>query len=103
MKDLALDEKDSIKIVQAVRELIQGRSNAVGNTTVTLRAGFTTTTVSDRLASASSHIDLMPLTANAAAALGSTYVSARGQYTFTLTHANNAQVDRTYGYAVRSI
>ena len=102
MKDLALDEANQLIINQAVRELIQGRTNAVGNATVTLRTGQTTTTVNDRLCGSGSMIDLMPTTANAAAALGTTYVSARSQFSFTLTHINNAQADRAFVYAVRS-
>jgi hypothetical protein len=41
---------------------------------------------------------LSPTTANAAAALATTYVSAVTQGSFTLTHANNAQTDKTFGY-----
>jgi hypothetical protein len=41
---------------------------------------------------------LMPKTANAAAALASTYVTATAPGTFTLTHANTASTDRTFGY-----
>jgi hypothetical protein len=39
----------------------------------------------------------MPMTANAAAALATTYiVPAKGQ--FVITHANNAQADKTFRY-----
>jgi hypothetical protein len=40
----------------------------------------------------------VPLTAHAATELATMYVSARTQGGFTLTHANNAQVDRTFAY-----
>ena len=44
----------------------------------------------------------MPTTANASAEVGAgtIYVSARAKQTFTLTHANNGQTDRTYKYAI---
>ena len=43
---------------------------------------------------------LFPKTAHAAAELaaGGCYVSAVAAGTFTLTHANNAQTDRTFAY-----
>jgi len=83
---------------QAIRELAEGASNSLGQ--ITLTPSSTTTVVSDRLATAQSHIDLSPLTANAAAAVGTTYVSARGQGGFTLTHASSASVDRTFTYRI---
>jgi hypothetical protein len=91
-----LQERDPYKIVLAVNELFQGRSHAVG--TVTLRANQTTTTVSSDTCGDESVILLSPTTANAAAALATTYVSAVTQGSFTLTHANNAQTDKTFGY-----
>jgi hypothetical protein len=89
-------EKELTKIVTAVNQLAQGRSNAVGS--VTLTANATTTTVSSQTCGAGSVILLSPLTANAAAALATTYVSAVAPKSFTLTHASNAQVDRTFGF-----
>jgi len=91
-----LQEKDPYKIVLAINELFQGRSHAVG--TVTLTASTTTTTVTSDTCGDESVIFLSPKTSNAAAAVGTTYVSAVTQGSFTLTHANNAQVDRTFGY-----
>jgi hypothetical protein len=45
---------------------------------------------------------LMPTTANAAAEIGAgtAYISARTKRSFTITHANNSQSDRTFGYVV---
>jgi hypothetical protein len=89
------------EIIQAVRELIRGRTNAHG--TVTLAASATTTTISDKSASnitASSAIALTPTTANAAAALTTTYVTA-GKKQFVVTHANNAQLDRTFTWSAK--
>jgi hypothetical protein len=82
----------------AIRQLAEGGTNSLSNLTLTPSA--TTTIVSDPLATADSHIALCPLTANAAAALATTYVSARSKGTFTLTHANTATVDRTFVYRI---
>ena len=90
------DDRDLIRVASAVRQLAQGRSNAVGQ--VTLAAGATTTTVNAVLCASESFVWLSPLTANAAAALADTYVSSVNNGTFTLTHANNAQTDRTFAY-----
>jgi len=93
-----LNETRLAIIVQAIRELAAGASNSLGS--VTLTPSTTTTVVSDRLAVSGSHVALCPLTANAAAALTTTYVSARGQGSFTLTHANAATADRTFSYRI---
>lgn len=87
------------RLLEAVNALASGRSNAVGS--VTLTASDTTTTVADRKAGMDSVIALMPTTSNAAAAVGTTYVSSRGIGTFTLTHANNAQTDKTFAYLIQ--
>jgi len=95
----ATSERDLARIVQAVRDLYEGRSHAVS--TCTLTAGITSTVVAAENCGPSSQIFLSPKTANAATALATTYVSAVGANTFTLTHANNAQTDRTFGYAIQ--
>lgn len=86
------------RLTEAVNQLGTGRSNAYGS--VTLTTSTTTTEVTDTKVGIDSIVTLMPTTANAAAALASTYVSARGIGKFTLTHANNSQTDRTFGYAI---
>jgi hypothetical protein len=86
-------------IVNAVRQLMQGRSNAAGS--VTLASGATSTTVAAPNCAALSQVFLFPRTAHAAAELaaGGCYVSAVAAGTFTVSHANNPQADRTFGYA----
>ncbi len=91
-------ERDLSKFALSLQQLASGRSNAVG--TVTLRANETTTTVSTDNCATGSAIVLTPNTANAAAALGSSYVTAANK-SFTITHANNAQTDRTFTYAIQ--
>jgi hypothetical protein len=96
---LSPSERDTFKIVTAVRQLMEGRSNAVGS--LTLTAGTTSTAVSAPNCGPSSEVFLSPRTANAAGALGTTYVSAVASGSFTLTHANAATTDRTFGYETR--
>lgn len=88
-------------IVQAIRELFFGRSLAVGELTLTANAATTTVTVPFTVG-ASSIITLTPRTANAAAALATTYITVanttRGQ--FVINHANNAQTDKSFGYTI---
>lgn len=92
----SLSERDPFRIVQAVNELFQGRSNAIGECTLT--ASATSTVVSAENCGDESQVFLSPKTANAAAALATTYISAVTNGSFTITHANNAQTDRTFGY-----
>jgi hypothetical protein len=95
---VARDEKDLKKFAQAIAQLAQGRSNAVG--TVTLAPGATHTTVSSLTCASGSVILLSPVTQHAAAELaaGGCFISAVGEQTFTITHANGVQTDRTFGY-----
>lgn len=85
-------------LTTAIRQLAEGSTNSLSS--VTLRPSFTTTVVTDVLATVDSHIDLCPLTANAAAALANTYVSSRLKGSFTLTHGNTATTDRTFSYRI---
>ena len=85
---------------QVVNNLLDGKSNNTG--TFTCTASAATTAVTDFRAGKSSIILLMPQTANAAAEVGNgtIYVSTRAKQSFTVTHANNAQTDRTFEYVV---
>ncbi len=91
-------ERDLQKFAQAIQQLAQGRSNAVG--AVTLAPGAGSTTVTAVTCAAGSAVFFSPRTAHAAAELaaGTMYVSAVGNGSFTIAHANNAQTDRTFGY-----
>lgn len=104
---LSTKETNIWRIVQAVIQLLNGRSNSVG--VVTLRAGQTTTVVDKSVSvgavnvSTSTQIFLTPKTANAAAVVGTTYIQAAdiGLGTFTITHANSANTDQTFGFEAR--
>jgi hypothetical protein len=92
----SLQERDPVRINQAIRDLFAGRSNAVG--TVTLAANVASTTVSALNCGADSKVFLFPATADAASELGggSCYVSAVDAGGFTIAHANNANTNRTF-------
>lgn len=84
------------QIADAINGLIDGKLNVTGS--ITLTANVASTVVSDNKFESNMVPVLIPTTANAAAALANVYLSARSQGSFTLTHANNAQVDRTFLY-----
>jgi len=93
----ATSDRDLRSIVGEIRS---GKLNAADASSVTLTPSVTTTTLTDSRIGAGSVILLMPTTANAAAALGGLYVSARTTGSATLTHANTAAVDKTFAYLV---
>lgn len=79
-----------------------GKLECVGE--LTLTANVASTAVTDIRVSPQSVIVWHPRTANAAAemAAGTMYVTDAnmGNGSFTVTHANNAQTDRDFRYAV---
>ena len=96
------DEKEHRReLARAVNNISNGRSNAFGS--VTLDANQATTTLTDARIGADSVIAFMPTTANAAAEVGAggMYVGTVVNGSATITHANNAQADRTFGYAIQ--
>lgn len=97
----SVTETNMVRIVQSIRDLFAGRSNAVGSFTLT--AGATSTVVLATNCGLESVITWMPRTANAAAAMDALYIAdgnvERGQ--FTLTHDNTADVDRSFYYKIQ--
>jgi hypothetical protein len=93
-----LNETDPKKQNLSLQQLAAGRSNAVG--TVTLTPSAASTTVNDMNCAAGSAIHLMPTTANAAAALATTYFPTVSNGSFVIAHANNVQTDRVFRYAI---
>jgi N-acetylmuramoyl-L-alanine amidase len=89
--------------VLAIQQLVRGRSNAVGQVTLTANAASTTVTLDERIANENGHPVFTASTANAAAeqAAGTMYVSSVTKTGFVITHANNAQTDRTFYYEFR--
>jgi hypothetical protein len=95
---LNVSEQDLKRIVMVINQLAQGRSNAVG--TFTLTAAAASTVVTAPACGSESTVLYMPTTANASAEIGAgtIYIGTVANGSFTVTHANNAQVDRTYRY-----
>jgi hypothetical protein len=88
------------QLAHDLRGLAEGSVRATGALTLTPSAG--STLVQSPYATAESVVVLSPLTANAAAELaaGGCYISQRIKGGFTITHANNAQSDRDFGYVL---
>lgn len=89
---------EDIRTRTVLNETRRGKLNNGGE--VTLTANAATTTLTDALITTNSVILLSPQTANASAALASTYFSAPVQGSVTINHANNAQSDKTFKYTV---
>ena len=85
------------RLTETMNSIIAGKIDATYS--VTLTANSATTVVVDNRFESGMVPMFTPTTANAAAAIGGMYVSSRGNKTFTLTHANNAQTDRTFIYS----
>lgn len=86
------------EIVTAFNNMLRGKLNVV--TSVTLTASATSTDIGDPRIGAGSAIILISTTANAAGALGTTYISAKGKQTATITHANAISTDRTFDVVI---
>ena len=95
---LSPQERDPARIAFAVRQLAEGRSNAVGS--FTLAAGAASTTVTAANCGFGSSVVAFPKTASAAAELGNgtMHIATVSNGSFVVTHANNAQTDRTFMY-----
>jgi hypothetical protein len=94
---VSTNETDQAKINRAIQQLEQGRLNVTG--VCTLAAGAATTTVKAPNCGAASQVLLSARTANAAAALTTAYIAVIANGSFTISHASNAQTDRTFGFA----
>jgi hypothetical protein len=97
------------QVTQSVNGLLDGFSNNTGEVTLTENSATSTVTLPHGVLSDNSVILFMPTTSNAAVELasGAMYVSARSvtnrfdsNSTFTITHTNNAQTDRTFKYVL---
>jgi len=90
-------EQDVSRIVQVVRQLCEGKNNAVVEATLTANA--TSTTVTAPTCSPTSAILPSAVTAHAANDIPlMNFTPDYGQ--FVITHANNARVDRTFNFVV---
>lgn len=91
-------EKDLRRVTTSINKIVEGRTDNYGN--CTLAANTAQTVVEATFVGSFSTVVLTPTSANAAAEVGAgtLYVSAKANGSFTLTHANNAQTDRTFDY-----
>lgn len=91
-----------LDILQAVlSNAMQGSLNVTSQTPVTLTPGATTTTIKDARIGGTSIIQLCPTTANAAAALSTTWITVPPLKTIaTINHVNSALTDRTFDYII---
>ena len=90
------------RLFEVVQQLRRGKMDIV--TELTLTANAATSTLNWKGLSPQSVVVFDPKTANAAAELygGTLYVltAGRGNDVWTVTHANNAQTDRTFQVAI---
>ena len=77
-----------------IRQLIEGRSNAVGQ--CALAANATTTTIAAINCGPNSAVFLFPKTAHAAAIATSTYISSVSARQFIVTHPSNTSIDKEF-------
>lgn len=88
-------EKDLYAIVNTINEVADGRSNNVGQ--VTLTPGATSTSVTFATASLSSMIVLSPLTPNAATVPWYILMKANGG--FVIGHPSSAATDQMFDFS----
>jgi hypothetical protein len=96
----AQSETNLGRIVRSIRDLFEGRSNAMGSFTVTQNQD--TTTVTHPNVGPESRILFAPTSAAAATEFGAgtIHISAKALGSFTVTHVNSATAGRTFDYAI---
>lgn len=92
------------RISRVVNQAMQGKTNNTGTCTLTANSATTTVTEAPNRIGEETIVLFMPTTANAATEFGAgtLRVSTRSvaNNTFTITHVNNAQNDRTFNYVL---
>lgn len=82
------------RVATVVNLAMQGKINATAS--LTLTPGATSTALSDPRIGSESFLALMPKTATAAAALGTTFVTACSAGSAIIAHTSAAAVDRSF-------
>lgn len=97
-RDLSLDSTGWRKMIDAVRQLINGRQNSIGD--VTLNVSATSTSVTFENCSMNCRVFLFPQTAHAAAIVASVYIAKANihQGSFVITHPSIAQADLGFSF-----
>lgn len=83
-------------IADTVNKIMKGRANNTGS--FTLSANTTTSIVTDPAFESSMVPQWTPTTSTAATAMANLRVTTRAKGSFTLTHANTADADKTFLY-----
>lgn len=95
---LRLNQPWDLQARAVVNNAVAGKLTVLGE--VTLDANVPATTLNDPLITQASFIGLMPMTANAVAALTGLYFAPSVTGSVTIFHASNSQTDRTFRYAI---
>lgn len=95
---LRLNQPWDLQARAVINNAVAGKINVLGE--ITLDANAATTTLSDALITQASFIGLMPMSANAAAAMASLFFAPSATGSVVISHTNNGQSDRTFRYAV---
>jgi hypothetical protein len=95
----ALTETQLPRLIQSIRDLFAGRTNAVGQFTLAVSPA-TSTTVKALNCGPKVQPYLTPRSASAAVELaaGTLWVSSVGNGSFTVQHSSSAATDRVFGY-----
>lgn len=101
LRDAPRTGADEVEHRRLIAEALnRGLSVLRSKGTFTLTTGATSTVVTNTGATMNCVVVFSPETANAAAALSTTYKSASTNGQFTITHANDVTTDRTFGYFI---
>jgi len=94
-------EINLFRLVRSVRDLFEGRSNAMGSFTCTPNAS--STTVTHQNIGPESRIVITPTHANAAAEYGNgtIYIASKALGSFVVAHANSATASRSFDFMIR--
>lgn len=93
--NVSINETDPKRLSAVLRQLVEGRSNAIG--TFTLNANSTSTTVTAVNCAVSSFVFLSPTTTHAAWQMAF-IKTAPANGSFVVTHANNTLTDCSFGF-----
>lgn len=85
-------------IVDVINNMLTGKLNVVLSLTLSANSGATT--LIDEKIGPFSALLFSPLTANAAAEIGSLYVSSQKNGSAVISHTNNTQIDRVFKVCV---
>lgn len=101
LRDAPRTGADEVEHRRLIAEALnRGLSVLRSNGKFTLTAGATSTVVLNQGATMDCVVLFAPETANAAAALSTTYKSASTNGQFTISHANAISTDRTFSYFI---